>query len=90
MKEKTIIFYSNVLIFIALSLIALVFEIIFYEYLQLIFPSDTTFLGMPFNLPAFMFGLTFILTVAILSVIVFFYPKSKKTIEKINDKKKVI
>jgi len=89
-NKKSINLYYSILIFISLSVIGLIFEIIYYEYLKLIFPNDITFFGLPFNLPTFMFGLTFILMISILAIILFYFPKNKKRINKIKEKKKIL
>jgi chromate transport protein ChrA len=88
-KDHAKIFYALTL-FVLLSVIGLVIELIYYETLKNSLPEESTFLGLSFNLPAFVFGLTFILMVAGLALLFFYYPKIKKKAEKIRKRKQVL
>jgi len=81
-------FIYNLSTYILVCVVVLVIEIIFYEYLKIWLPSDTNFLWFPFDLPSFIFGLSFILMVAFLAVICLYLPKTKKRVEKIKEKKR--
>jgi len=83
-------FYNSILVFILISLIGLVINIIYFEYLKIIFPNDTTFLGLPFNIPTFIFGFTLILIISFSAILVYYFPKSKKKMNSIKKKKDII
>jgi len=60
MRDKTYKLLIRVSVYILLATLGLIVGIIYYEYLQQIFPTESNFWIFPFNTASFVFGLTFI------------------------------
>lgn len=87
--DKNIEILFKVPLFVFTSMIMIIIEIILYEYIKTIFPTESTFLGMPFNTATFVFAMLFVLSPTVLFLMFFYIPKTRKIAKKMEKKRKL-
>jgi len=73
--------FYKIFFFIVIATMGLVISIIYYEFLKIVLPDISLYM-FPFNLPSFVFGMTYLVIIPI--VVYLSRNKIKKRIQKIN------
>lgn len=88
--NKHIEILYKVMLFVFMSTVLIIVEIILYEYIQMIFPTESTFLGMPFNTATFVFAMLFVLSPTVLFLVFFYIPKTRELAKKVEKRKRLV